>query len=125
MTADRKTLKISDFGISTQRLVDKSVSGSGVRGTPWYMAPEVIDCKPYSTKADIWSFACLAMHLITGRRPFQGTNHYQALIQMSTQQHPLVGLPDEHKSLIKKMRNLNHFFLSCFKKEASRRLSAL
>ena len=70
MTADRKTLKISDFGISTQRLIDKSVSGSGVRGTPWYMAPEVIDCKPYSTKADIWSFACLAMHLITGRRPF-------------------------------------------------------
>lgn len=66
MTADKKILKISDFGISKQTVNDSITGNTGCVGTPWYMAPEVIDQRPYCTKADIWSFACLAMHLITG-----------------------------------------------------------
>jgi len=42
-------------------------------GTPWYMAPEVIEDEPYSEKADIWSLACCILHMVTGKRPFDGT----------------------------------------------------
>ena len=45
---------------------DSVIEYTGGIGTPWYMAPEVIESREYSTKADIWSFACLALHLITG-----------------------------------------------------------
>jgi len=70
LTQDKKILKITDFGISKQTVNDSICTRSGCVGTPWYMAPEVIQSQPYSTKSDIWSFACLALHMITGERPF-------------------------------------------------------
>jgi len=36
------------------------------------MAPEVIEEKPYSYKADIWSLGCCVLHMVTFKRPFSG-----------------------------------------------------
>ena len=42
-------------------------------GTPYYMAPEVLDGS-YSKKADIWSLGVLLYTLVSGYLPFQGAN---------------------------------------------------
>jgi hypothetical protein len=39
-------------------------------GTPVWMAPEVLRGKGYGSKADIFSFALVLSHLLTGREPF-------------------------------------------------------
>jgi NIMA (never in mitosis gene a)-related kinase len=72
LSNDKKIVKISDFGISKQTR-SNSIRKRTFVGTPWYMAPEVIEDEPYSEKADIWSLACCILHLVTGKRPFDGT----------------------------------------------------
>lgn len=61
-------LKFIDFGLS------KKFSGKGnlmktVVGTPFYMAPEVID-GPYNHKCDIWSLGVLMYVILSGYLPF-------------------------------------------------------
>lgn len=39
-------------------------------GTPLYMAPEILEHKPYSSKIDIFSFAVVLWVLYTRREPY-------------------------------------------------------
>ena len=41
-------------------------------GTPLNMAPEILEKKGYTQKADIWSLGVLLFELISGVTPFQG-----------------------------------------------------
>lgn len=43
-------------------------------GTPYYMAPELIEDKPYSKKADLWAAGCVLYELATLQRPFRGSS---------------------------------------------------
>lgn len=38
------------------------------------MAPELINEKSYSLKADVWSLGIMTYHILTGERPFFGKN---------------------------------------------------
>ena len=44
-----------------------------IAGTPFYMAPEVLDGE-YGSKCDIWSLGVLMYVLVSGYLPFQGEN---------------------------------------------------
>ncbi|KAI9022477.1 kinase-like domain-containing protein [Hyaloraphidium curvatum] len=39
-------------------------------GTPFYLAPEIVNGQPYSHNVDIWSVGCMAYELLEGRTPF-------------------------------------------------------
>lgn len=55
--------KISDFG--TAKMIykkdtdDIAKMSASLKGTPYYMAPEVIKRTGHNQSADIWSFGCL------------------------------------------------------------------
>ncbi|RLN15411.1 hypothetical protein C2845_PM02G05080 [Panicum miliaceum] len=58
MLLDRKrTLKIADFGVA--RVEAPSCEVTGQTGTLGYMAPEVLQGKPYDHKCDVYSFGIL------------------------------------------------------------------
>ncbi|CAN6315283.1 unnamed protein product [Urochloa humidicola] len=58
MLLDRKrTLKIADFGVA--RVEAQSSDVTGQTGTLGYMAPEVLQGKPYDHKCDVYSFGIL------------------------------------------------------------------
>ncbi|AQK63032.1 Protein kinase superfamily protein [Zea mays] len=58
MLLDRKrTLKIADFGVA--RVEAQSCEVTGQTGTLGYMAPEVLQGKPYDHKCDVYSFGIL------------------------------------------------------------------
>ena len=64
----RGTVKLADFGAS-KKIEDLATVGSGcksIRGTPYWMAPEVIKQTGHGRPADIWSVGCTVIEMATG-----------------------------------------------------------
>lgn len=61
-------VKISDFGLAKMVDRDQSQVMTIVRGTPGYMAPELITGRAISVKVDVYSFGVLALEIVCGRR---------------------------------------------------------
>ncbi|CAH2063155.1 unnamed protein product [Thlaspi arvense] len=68
-------LKIGDFGFA-RSLTPESMAETFC-GSPLYMAPEIIRNQKYDAKADLWSAGAILFQLVTGKPPFDGTNHIQ------------------------------------------------
>lgn len=63
-------LKICDFGYSKNSLIDSDPKSTV--GTPAYIAPEVLERKPYDGKmADVWSCGVTLFVMLCGRYPFE------------------------------------------------------
>ncbi|KAK0044078.1 peripheral plasma membrane protein CASK-like isoform X2 [Biomphalaria pfeifferi] len=71
-TENSAPVKLGGFGVATQ-LQDGQLISSGRVGTPQYMAPEVIDRKPYGKPVDMWGCGVLLFILLGGCPPFCGT----------------------------------------------------
>lgn len=69
MMYDGRRIKIIDFG--TSRHFDPLKHMGELKGTVYYVAPEVIS-KKYTEKCDIWSAGVLLFILLTGTPPFVG-----------------------------------------------------
>ncbi|KAI9203653.1 kinase-like domain-containing protein [Polychytrium aggregatum] len=67
-------VKITDFGVSKKNrsaLPYRRASRMSMKGTPNWMAPEVVNNKKgYSAKVDIWSLGCVVIEMATGERPW-------------------------------------------------------
>jgi serine/threonine protein kinase len=77
-------VKIADFGSSRVLAEPKALAAppgaadaegaaDGVqtlKGTPFWMAPEVIQGMGYGRKADVWSVGCVCVEMLTGRPPW-------------------------------------------------------
>ena len=62
------TAKIGDLNVSK---VAKKGLGYTQTGTPYYASPEVWRDKPYDSKSDIWSLACVTYEMLTLHPPFR------------------------------------------------------
>lgn len=79
--------KLGDFGTAKQLAPGEKIMA--MRGTPAYMAPEVMNADEtegigFGMKADIWSLGCIVLEMATGRPPFfhiQGTGGPMGLIR--------------------------------------------
>ncbi|CAG9768721.1 unnamed protein product [Ceutorhynchus assimilis] len=61
--------KLCDFGFARNMSTGTHVLTS-IKGTPLYMAPELIDELPYDYNADLWSLGCIIYELLMGTPPF-------------------------------------------------------
>ena len=66
-------IKLIDFEQSRRHRHEIDTNMWGLRGTMYYMAPEVLQCN-YSSPADIWSTGVVAYLLLCGYPPFNGNN---------------------------------------------------
>ncbi|KAH9600148.1 Protein kinase domain [Trypanosoma melophagium] len=72
------SVKLADFGFARSMSYNTMVLTS-IKGTPLYMAPELVQEQPYNHSADLWSLGCILYELFYGKPPFY-TNHLYKLI---------------------------------------------
>lgn len=75
LIAQNSTVKLADFGFARAMSYNTMVLTS-IKGTPLYMAPELIQEQPYDSAADLWSLGCILFELYYGRPPFYSNNLY-------------------------------------------------
>nr|XP_023905736.1 LOW QUALITY PROTEIN: mitogen-activated protein kinase kinase kinase ANP1-like [Quercus suber] len=112
-------IKLADFGASKQVVELATVSGAkSMKGTPYWMAPEVILQTGHSFSADIWSVGCTVIEMATGKPPW--SQQYQEVAALfyigTTKSHPPIPelLSVEAKD----------FLLKCLQKEPNLRPAA-
>jgi len=78
-----------------------------VAGTPYFMAPEVIDGN-YQEKCDIWSLGVVLYMLVSGQLPFPGTSKPEVFgkIKKGVYNEPM-NCTENCRDLIRKMLTVN------------------
>ncbi|KAM3343848.1 serine/threonine-protein kinase EDR1 isoform X2 [Capsicum galapagoense] len=72
------TVKVGDFGLSKLKHATFLTANSG-RGTPQWMAPEVLRNEPSTEKSDVFSFGVILWELMTESIPWKDLNPLQVV----------------------------------------------
>ncbi|XP_050259497.1 serine/threonine-protein kinase STY46-like isoform X5 [Quercus robur] len=75
---ENEVVKVADFGVA--RVKTQSGVMTAETGTYRWMAPEVIEHKPYDHKADVFSFVIVLWELLTGKLPYEYLTPLQAAV---------------------------------------------
>ncbi|KAJ7968106.1 Protein kinase [Quillaja saponaria] len=108
-------VKLADFGLAKATKLNDVKSS---KGTPFWMAPEVVNLKQhgYGLAADIWSLGCTVLEMLTRQPPYSHLEGMQALFRIGRGELPLV--PD---SLSKDARD---FICKCLQVNPNNRPTA-
>jgi serine/threonine protein kinase len=103
-------VKLADFGVATKlEAAGLDTQANSVVGTPYWMAPEIIQMSGFTTASDIWSVGCTIIELTSGAPPFFDLAPMSALFRIVHENHP--PLPPNISP------HLKDFLLQCFKKD--------
>lgn len=103
--------KLADFGVSAE-LESTLAKRKTLIGTPYWMAPEVVQSAEYDTSADIWSLGITAYEMVTGAPPHVEKHPMRAIFIIPTAPAPT--LPDDgyseefHDFLRRALQKDNH-----------------
>ena len=104
-SVDSELVKICDFGTSI--ISSENNQLYSLVGTPYYLAPEVVD-RRYSKSCDVWSLGIILYFVLIGLHPFRGrttktvfTKALQGYSSIDTTEFS--HLSDQVKDLLKKM----------------------
>ncbi|KAG0229437.1 hypothetical protein BGW42_001592 [Actinomortierella wolfii] len=106
-------VKLADFGVAT---LSTDVGDVNVAGTPYWMAPEIIELTGATTTSDIWSVGCTVIELLDGEPPYHDLPPMGALYRIVQDDHPPI--PESVSAMVR------DFLMQCFQKDCNLRVSA-
>jgi len=109
--------KLADFGVSGQ-LSDTMAKRQTVIGTPFWMAPEVIQEVGYDVKADLWSLGITGIEMAEGKPPYSNIHPMRAIFMIPSRPPPKLTEPDKWS------KELNDFTAQCLIKNPEQRPTA-
>lgn len=112
------TIKLADFGFAAQLTAQQSQRHT-VIGTPYWMAPEVIEGIEYGAKVDIWSLGIMVRECLEGFPPYMDLPSAKALFLIITK-----GLP-RLKNEAQYTPELLNFLELCLAKDPENRPDAI
>lgn len=116
LTTKDGSVKLADFGVATRTGSLLLGSNNPVVGSPYWMAPEVIDQSGATTASDVWSVGCVVVELLDGKPPYHFLAPMPALFRIVQDDCP--PLPEGASPIVK------DFLIHCFQKDANLRVSA-
>jgi serine/threonine protein kinase len=105
-------IKLADFGASA-KLKDETEKRYSIVGTPYWMAPEVIQMAGHRMASDIWSLGCTVIELLTGHPPYWELDQMRAIFCVV--QEPMPPIPENIPP------ELKDFLCRCFVKDPTHR----
>jgi len=92
-------VKLADFGFAAQ-LTSKQARRNTIIGTPYWMAPEVIEGSDYGPKIDIWSLGIMVREMLEGEPPYMDLPSAKALFLIITKGLPPLPAGSHSKELL-------------------------
>ncbi|KAA6373300.1 MAG: putative Serine/threonine-protein kinase [Streblomastix strix] len=80
-------IKLADFGVSASLKMTFDNRKTAI-GSPYWMAPEVIQQEEYSFQADIWSLGITAIELLDGKPPLSDIHAFRAIFLIPNRPPP-------------------------------------
>jgi serine/threonine protein kinase len=107
-------VKLADFGVSAE-LSNTLNKRKTVVGSPYWMAPEVIQESHYDGRADVWSLGITTIEMAEGSPPHANLHPLRAIFVIPTKPAPTLADPDSWSPA------MLDFVRVCCQKDASQR----
>jgi mitogen-activated protein kinase kinase kinase len=115
-------IKLADFGMAktlVERIDDPAARArGGVKGSAYWMAPEVIRQKGHGSEADVWAVGCTVLEMATGKPPW---SHCSGQVQVLYKIASTMELPEIPSFL---SPDASEFVLLCLQRDPESRPAA-
>jgi serine/threonine protein kinase len=106
--------KLADFGVSGQ-LMNTMEKKNTVIGSPFWMAPEVIQEIGHNSKADIWSLGITCIELAEGKPPYHNIHPMRVIFMIPSKNSPTLKDQDKYSP------DFHDFIAKCLQKNPDAR----
>jgi hypothetical protein len=92
---ERGNTYLADFGLARITASDSKITGTGMLGTPDYMAPELAMSNTITPSVDIYALGVTLFHMLTGQAPYDAPTPLGILMKHTNHPIPFI---QEHRS---------------------------
>ncbi|XP_071795773.1 uncharacterized protein [Asterias amurensis] len=121
MLMSNGVIKLIDFGCAKRLCINISQSQNllkSMRGTPYWMAPEVIMETGHGKKSDMWSIGCTVFEMALRKPPWSEMQPMSAIFAIGSGSGPIPQLPEKFS------RQAREFVNACLTRDQNERPTA-